>query len=362
MESLSIKSKNSLDKPFLEPFLHALKLFYPYQRQINEIAVKFKLNWSEAVSTLCPVTSVETEWANLKKLDIKAVSISSPNYPRLLKEVVDAPTLLYYRGALPYTTVNLSVVGSRKITTYGARCIEYLFNDLFDQPVTIVSGLAYGVDTKAHQTALTLGMNTAAILGSGLDKASLYPYQNYGLAEKILASGGCLISEFPPGIKARPGHFPLRNRIVAGCSDAVLIVEASRDSGSLITARLAKESQRQIFAIPNDIFETQGYGTNLLISNGAKIIVTGETILDYFNLKASSRHLVNPGVKLNAAEQRIVESIPKRGADFQEIFERSQVPYGELNLCLTTMEIKNIITKLPSGKFLINLTSNNSAG
>ncbi len=362
MDSLSIMVENRLDKPLNEPFLHALKLIYPYQSQINEIKVKFSLDWRRAAQTLCRHISIDEEWEKLTKSGIKSIAVDHTDYPVLLKQSSDPPELLYYIGALPKTRINLAVVGSRKISQYGSSAVEEIINRLLGQSISIVSGLAYGIDAKAHRTSLDNKINTIAVLGSGVDQSSLYPSSHYRLAQSIIEAGGCVLSEFPPRTKGLPHHFPLRNRILAGISDATVVIEAAATSGALVTARFAQRDKRTVFAVPNDIFERQSLGSNNLLRSGAKILLNGSDLLKHFNLLAAPRkqNVITKDLTKNA--ELIINLLSKDDLDFEKLSQLSKLPFREVNLTLTTLEIKNIIAKLPSGKFTFNLTSINRAG
>lgn len=191
-------------------------------------------------------------------------------FPLLLREIPDPPKKLYYTGRLPDPDlVPLCVVGSRKFSAYGKMACERILGGLAGYPVSIISGLALGIDAIAHQTALAVGLHTVAIPGSGLSPKALYPAAHRSLAHRILASGGTLMSPFEPDFRAAVWGFPARNRIMAGMSKATLIIEAEERSGTLITARLALDYNREVFAVPGSIFSPTSRGTNALIRDGA---------------------------------------------------------------------------------------------
>jgi DNA processing protein len=219
---------------------------------------------------------------HLEDMGINTVSLGQPGYPALLKEIYDPPPLLYYRGTLPKEGINIAVVGSRNMSDYGKSVVEYILSSLKDLPFNIISGLAYGIDAEAHKTALRLRLKTTAVLGSGIDNSSIYPKAHVELAEEIIYRGGCVMSEFPPGTKGLPQHFPMRNRIVAGLSKGVVVVEAAQKSGALITARLALEQGRDVFAVPRSILDQEFTGCNNLIKLGAKVITSGNDILEEY--------------------------------------------------------------------------------
>jgi DNA processing protein len=213
-----------------------------------------------------------------QKLNIKIIPLSSPDYPTLLKNIPDPPTVLYVKGNLPILENSLAVVGSRKHSNYGNFVINTIIREVAKSKVNIVSGLALGIDTLAHKVALEEGSFTTAVLGSGLDV--VYPYENKKLFDSIVENG-CVISEFPFGTKPSAYTFPQRNRIIAGLSYGVFVVEAPEKSGSLITANLANEYGRLVFTVPASINNIYGKGNNILIKDGSIPITDFEDLKDY---------------------------------------------------------------------------------
>jgi DNA processing protein len=214
-----------------------------------------------------------------KKFEIKI--LKNKNIPELLQEIPNPPKKLYIQGKLPSPNLKLlCVVGSRKCTPYGQEVCKKLVSGLRDHDIVIVSGLALGIDGIAHKTALEVGLKTIAIPGSGLDESFLYPRSHKQLAKQILESGGALISEFEPQFQATQYSFPKRNRIMAGISHAVLVIEAEIKSGTLITSKFATEYNRDVFAVPGSIFSKNSDGPHMLIRLGATPIRTSEDILE----------------------------------------------------------------------------------
>jgi len=203
--------------------------------------------------------------------------------PQLL-EIPQPPAELYIVGKLPEDHIYVSVVGSRRYTDYGQQCCRELIAGLHGKPVAIVSGLAYGIDQIAHRAALDAKLPTIALPGSGLDPSALYPRGHQQLAEEILYNGGCLLSEFDPMEKAAPWTFPQRNRLMAGLARAVLVIEAEEKSGTLITARLAIEYNRDVLAVPGSIYSAQSAGTNFLLRQGATPITCPNDLLQALGL------------------------------------------------------------------------------
>jgi len=226
------------------------------------------------------------EYQKLEDLGIKLILEQDKEYPKQLKEIPHPPKGLYLKGNISLLTQNesiaLAIVGSRNMSEYGKQACEKIIKDISPYNFTIVSGLAYGIDTCAHQQALLNNLKTIAVLGSGL--GYIYPRPNKPLAEKIIQSGGLLISEFPLNSSPLTFHFLQRNRIMSGLTKGVLIIEAQERSGSLNIARLALEQNREVFAIPNSIFGQNSTGINKLIQSGAKLTQEIKDILEEFNI------------------------------------------------------------------------------
>ncbi|KKT16161.1 MAG: protecting protein DprA protein [Parcubacteria group bacterium GW2011_GWB1_43_6] len=216
---------------------------------------------------------------------IKIIKKSSKEYPKILREIVNAPKQLYVRGELPKNhEMNFAIVGTRAASEYGKTLAFKIAKELAELGFNIVSGLALGIDTQAHLGALAGGGKTIAVLGSGTLDASIFPKENLALVKKIVDSGGAVISEYEPQAKSEIWYFPERNRIVSGLSRGALVVEAPEKSGALITARLALEQNREVFAIPGSVFSKNSIGANNLIKSGAKMVTSVDDILEEFNL------------------------------------------------------------------------------
>ncbi|MBU4370105.1 DNA-processing protein DprA [Patescibacteria group bacterium] len=215
---------------------------------------------------------------------MQTIHIKDKNYPELLKEIYNPPQTLYINGQLKAKEMYpLAVVGTRKISLYGQKITRFLVKALAQAGFTIISGLALGVDGIAHQATLDAGGRTIAVLGSGLD--IIYPYSHQQLAQKIIESNGAIVSEYEPKTRPSKWAFPARNRIVAGMSLGILVIEAPKKSGALITARFALEQGREVFAVPGNVDNKNSEGCNLLIKMGAKPVTKPEDILESFNLK-----------------------------------------------------------------------------
>ncbi|MBP6884543.1 MAG: DNA-processing protein DprA [Candidatus Pacebacteria bacterium] len=278
-------------------------------------------------------------------MDFRIEKISPESFPPALLEIPDSPELLYCVGSpLPIDGLYLSVVGSRNHTSYGADACDKLIRGLKGSDIIIVSGLALGIDSIAHRSAIKAGLKTIAFPGSGLSESALYPATNLSLAKEILASGGTLVSEFEPAFKATQWSFPRRNRLMAGISHAVLVIEAANKSGTLITARLALDYNREVLAVPGPITSENSLGANLLIKQGATPITRSEDILEVFGIKQESlfEEVQNEVANLSPDEREIYE-ILFEPMPRDEIFETLGKPMNEINSLLSIMEIKGLI-------------------
>ncbi len=240
-------------------------------------------------------------------MDFPITKMSCMEYSPLLFEIPNSPKEVYVRGALiPRDTKCLAVVGSRNYTNYGKQVVEYLIGGLQGYPISIISGLALGIDTLAHETALSARLKTFAIPGSGIDDSVIYPSRNKGLARRILENGGGLMSEYEPTFRATQWSFPQRNRIMAGLAHAVLLIEAGEKSGTLITARLTAEYNRELLAVPGDIFRDNSVGVHQFIKLGATPVTTSDDILDVFGIHKESAES-STQQSLTKEEQLVIE-------------------------------------------------------
>ena len=272
--------------------------------------------------------------------------LSPKQFPPLLRQIPDAPKKLYVRGELPSTDrAWLCVVGSRAITNYGRQVCRHLIEGLRGYPIVIVSGLAYGVDAEAHEAALEAGLPAVAVPGSGLGWDVLYPRANVNLAKEILKAGGALLSEFEPETKAADWTFPKRNRIMAGLCNATLIIEARELSGTLITARLTVEYNRELLVVPGSIFSDESKGTHQFLRLGATAITSAEDILVALGIaKREGENLTSLRADLSTDELRVIEII-RAPIPREELVQALELPITEANVLLSTMEIKGLITE-----------------
>lgn len=268
--------------------------------------------------------------------------ITKKDFPPLLTQIPDPPKKLSLRGKLPSAELHwLAVVGSRAMTNYGRQACEHLIQGLRGYPVVIVSGLAYGVDAMALKMALAAGLPTVAVPGSGLDWNVLYPRANVALAREILKAGGALLSEFEPDLKAADYTFPQRNRIMAGLSQAILVIEAKEKSGSLITARLATEYNRELLVVPGSIFSLESRGTHQFLKLGATPVTEPEDILRALGIKFEKD--LKAILKDLSFEEKLVLEIISSPISRDELIQELKMPISEANILLSTMEIKGLI-------------------
>lgn len=264
-----------------------------------------------------------------------------------LKEIPDPPSQLYIEGDLPSEDMKiLAVVGSRRFSSYGKEVCIKLIEGLSGYPISIISGLALGIDTISHKTALANKLHTIAIPGSGLSRKVLHPHSNKGLADEIVEFGGALMSEFDPEYPAGVHTFPRRNRIMAGLAHAVLVIEAGMRSGTRITARLATEYNRDVLAVPGSIFSIQSQGTNELIRLGATPIVKSEDILQAlgFEIEENIQRELNLD-DLNKSEKIIVGILRIEPMERDDLIRSSGLPVQEANVALASLEIKGILVE-----------------
>lgn len=281
---------------------------------------------------------------------IKAVILTDENYPDLLKQISSPPPVLYVRGEIKKEDgLALAVVGTRKITPYGRQATMILVADLVAAGLTIVSGMARGVDTVAHQTALNCLGRTIAVLGSGVD--FIYPPENKGLYGEI-TKNGAVISEFPVGYPALPKNFPIRNRVISGLSLGVLVTEAATDSGSLLTAEDGVEQGREVFAVPGPITSPMSGGTAELIQNGAKLVHTSKDILDELNLEARAKQIVARKILAdNPDEAKILAILEKGSAHVDDLVKKTELDVSVVGSILGIAEIKGKVKNLGGGQY-----------
>lgn len=295
------------------------------------------------MANLLASITMKTSAMNWLKYPIQKIDLKSKNYPEILKKIKNPPQTLFFRGNLDQKLFkkSLAVVGTRRMTRYGQMAVEQLVSGLASQKVTIISGFMYGVDTKAHQECLAAGGFTVAVLGSGLNV--IYPPENHQLYQQILEAKGVIISEYDPEAKAQLWTFPQRNRIVAGLASlGVLVIEAGERSGSLITARLAQEQGKKVFAVPGPITSSASAGTNLLLKNHqAKMVLEANDIL--------GKKITTPSLfataELSTIEKKIFQALQREPLTVDELAQTIGKNIIETSKALTLMSLKNLVTE-----------------
>ncbi len=318
-------------------------------------------NIATAIAEFKDWKKVKEELELLYKNEINIITYQDDFYPAKLVNIYDRPPFIYVRGNLNKDDINIAIVGSRLASTYGKYTTERISRELALKGLTIVSGMARGIDSVAHRGALTAHGRTIAVLGSGLD--IIYPPENKKLFAEIIENGA-VISEFPPGTPPRSVNFPTRNRIISGMSYGVLIVEAGEKSGSLITARLALEQGREVFAVPGSIDSAGSRGTNKLIKQGAKLIENADDILEEIlpqierpiSLKPTStlsdEKTVNEYADtFNDVDQKIIDSLSGSRVHIDDLISSTSLSSADILSALTTLELKGIVQQHPGKLF-----------
>jgi DNA processing protein len=303
------------------------------------------------------VTDPEAELRKVDRCKARIVTYADPSYPMLLKEIHYPPMLLYIRGKdIPVNQTFIAIVGSRKPTYYGLRGAERIAFGLAKRGVGVVSGLALGIDSAAHKGCLRGGGFTIAVIGTGIDR--VYPATNRKLFERIIENGA-VISEFPIGTPPEPRNFPIRNRIISGLSKGVAVVEATKKSGSLITASFGLDQGREVFAVPGSIDSFKSRGTHFLIKQGAKLIENADDILEEFGCSdrcnTGSEVLgLTPGPKpdMDELETKIYEILADYPIHIDEIGRAGDFEAREVLSILMKMELKGLVKQLPGKMFL----------
>lgn len=317
-------------------------------------------------------STAEAEIAAVRKLGGDILLLDDGVYPSSLREIYDPPIVLYVKGAWAECLDQpcIGVVGSRKCSTYGQNAANMLARDLAQRELTVVSGFARGIDAAAHRGTLEAGGRTVAVLGTGIDE--VYPRDHKKLAEEILASGGALVSQFPLGTPPVSENFPYRNRIISGLSLGIVVVEAAENSGSLITARLAMEQNREVYAVPGNITSRNSFGTNYLIKGaGAKLVQQWQDIAAELPQDLAARLLPPPVTRSQSSLAEKLAFVPEglsqsetsvfrllshdSPAHVDWLVDKSKLPISDLTAALLALEMRELVRALPGKCFVRKL-------
>ncbi|MBI2821766.1 MAG: DNA-protecting protein DprA [Acidobacteria bacterium] len=346
LESCGVRNAHRLLRMFGSP----QPLFQNDRRHLELLGLS-----AEAIQEILTgrvLRSAEQILRRCDKCEASVWTFHDGRYPQMLKQIFDPPLLLYLRGKLALAGSDaVAIVGARRASSYGIHAAEWLSCELAMRGLTIVSGLARGIDAAAHRGALIARGNTLAVLGNGVDV--VYPRENKKLFFEIVEKG-CLLSEFPPGCYPVPSNFPVRNRIISGLCYGTVIAEASEFSGSLITARLSLEQGREVFAVPGNITSQKSFGPNFLIKQGAKIVQAPQDILDElpekFRTAPAGRR--RPEAAREPARDKVLAEIPRDAEiSFDVLLERTGIPFSELCDRLFQLEVSGKVRKLPGNLF-----------
>ncbi len=312
---------------------------------------------AQSISDKNVFTRAEQELTFIEKHDIRALSYMDKDYPYRLKHCEDGPIVLFLKGSVDLNAVKvISIVGTRNITSYGKqKCME-IIDGLKTHHALIVSGLAYGVDTCAHKSALDCGLQTIAVLGHGLDR--IYPGANVNLAKKMLQQGG-LVTDFTSGTTPDRENFPKRNRIIAGMCDAVVVIEAAVTGGALITATIANSYNRDVFALPGRTSDAFSMGCNKLIKTHKANLIESVADLEYVMNWETKVHKTNTSkplfVKLNHEEEKLISILKQYSeAGIDSIATNAGLSTGKASAILLNLEFQDVVTQLPGKQFKLN--------
>ncbi len=306
----------------------------------------------QAIMARRPKLSLDAEMERLERYKVTVLTWKDKAYPSRLKEIYDLPPVLYVRGGFTAQDEwSLAVVGTRRPTYYGREVTEQIAGDLARNGVTIVSGLARGIDATAHRAALDTGGRTIAVFGCGLDV--VYPSEHARLAREVMERGA-LVSEFPLGTRPKAENFPRRNRIMSGLSLGVLVVEAGQGSGALITAGLALEQNREVFAVPGSVLSPQSRGANRLIQEGAKLVLGCHDILEEFNLTMAAQQLeMKEILPATDAESVILSCLSPEPTHIDEVGRKCGLPISLVSSTLAMMELKGAIKQVGGMNYIL---------
>lgn len=338
-----LKNFSSLEEAYYASDLKLYKL--PWRKKTIESFLNQRKN-----------INIEKIIERIEEQKIMVSYIKEDSYPELLRNIYDPPPILYYWGDLKIDwNKSLSVIGSRHPSSYGQRVVKKIIAEINNSGLNIISGLAIGIDSLAHEESLLNNLKTIAVLGSGLGQEVIHPKSNRLLVRKIIENQGLIMSEFSPQTPPWPQNFPQRNRIIAGLSNKTLVIEAGEKSGSLITSKLALEEGRDVLTIVGDIFNLNSKGTNELAKNGAIIVNQAEDILNLFNID-SKKLPQKSTTKIkteNKIEEKIIELLKKEKKNIEEIIAELQENISEILTAINSLEIKGYIKDLGGKNYVL---------
>ncbi len=298
----------------------------------------------------------DEELLKIERAGIQVVTLAEANYPKLLKEIFNPPAVLYYRGELSGAgdEFAVGVVGTRKYSTYGRQVTVNIVSELANQGITTVSGLALGIDAIVHEATIGKQGRTIGVLGSGIGEGDIYPSINRYLAKKVIENGGLLVSEYAPGTVPIKQNFPQRNRIISGLSVATLVIEAPETSGALLTAKYALEQNRDVMAVPGNIYNANAVGTNNLIKLSAKLVTSANDVLDALNMKQVKEFINNRKIVPDTKEEALIlPVVSDQPAHVDEIIKETGLTTAQVNSTLILMEMKGKVRNLGNMMYTI---------
>jgi len=308
----------------------------------------------EAILSKRAKLDLDAELAKLERLGVSIVTWDDNEYPLRLREIANSPPLLYVRGEVGLRDETaVAIVGTREMSPYGKQIAYELGRDLAQNGVTVVSGLARGVDTEAHRGALAVGGRTIAVLGCGVD--TIHPFSNRQLGQQIIANGA-LVSDYAVGIRPEAANFPPRNRIISGLSLGVIVVEAGARSGALITVAFALEQGREVFSVPGDVTRLSSIGTNDLIRNGARLVSSAQDVLDELRLADAPVQLeMKQMLPSDPTESRLLTILSRQPQHLDEISRESELSAAQVSATLLMMALKGMVREVGPGLYVSTL-------
>ena len=310
------------------------------------------IDYSTILQNRC-IDNIRKKMESMKRKNITFISYADCKYPLKLRDIYDPPYGLYLHGTLPKaSSISLAIIGARNCTPYGMEVARYFSSSLAKEGVQIISGMARGIDSYSHEGAIEVGGYTLAVLGSGIDYC--YPKENIELYMSLEKKGG-ILSEYGPGILPKSGHFPLRNRIISGLCDGILVIEAQGKSGSLITADQGLEQGKDIFSIPGRISDLLSVGTNQLIKYGAQIVTSPEDILEYYNIPCSSDVITSKTgkiVELEEEEKRVFDALSLEPTHINSLSEQLSLDIGNLMKALIQLEKIRLVVQTSKNYYI----------